>query len=961
MNSNALVQLFLTEFEKDVPVFQNLQQRILHAQSDDEYQLAVQTYVVNLQRICDGAASIGLNGVYLYLQQICLNVYEAKAMGLDQQVLFENLYVFWLDFLVHYLYAALQEDATLIEVHTEMLLMELVPPNVLLEINEDDSQTLSKGLLQVIEMDEAIASLMNSMEDEKASILIYDEASLFMDWGGLNRNELRGLLQECEDNIELVSEKLSSFYTAIATEPHDPQRWISEYIQHAKRGAHTIKGSSQMAGLSRLSLLFHKLEDLFDYTDDSNFPWDAWKDPTLQTQINCVIEEGSLIIDALKEGAVEPSVEKTKKRLDNFLKVLNALFTHEMLPQDLVDAVAGSVEKTVRPIEDTQTPFPVKETAAIEISNNQLEDLFEGLSHSRVLLNRMKTYGLNLQGSLRSARLETEDLNNKLEGMSQFVTTYLLENKKNISSLEQRNYSEVYSMSIAIGETNNNMRTMLEHVNQMNERMYALLEEVERNDKSLSLKVLASQMIPFSTLSGRLKRIVSTTAQKCDKKVKFEILGETTRLEKHILEELKEPLMHLLRNAIDHGFQHQTEGKLRLSVKSIGQKVLLTLIDNGQGLSVERIKQKAIDSQRLSVEQAAQLNDVHAMNLIFTSGFSTKDKVTEISGRGVGLDIVKRKIESLGGQIEVANNVDKGASFSLVVPSNMASVNAMITKISDQYFAIPSAFVDRILDSGSFKFQQFINGQASVVEQDAPWSHIAWEQDNKTMYTRSVRLSQFAKMALPAYTFSAPKAILMRYAEEWLAVLVDDVSLIDDLIVKKIQSVGRTKQWIIGTTIQTDGSVVPILNIPNLLNTAGSNQIYQSNAITAKKSVKPKILVVDDSLFMRDFLQEEVQEMGFEPILAIHGLDAIEKLKTNEVQLVLTDLEMPEMDGLNLSKYLKHNDAYKHLPIFMITSRSTERYKKQAHDAGIDVFMSKPFTAEILEKNIVKWMQKDKG
>ena len=960
MNPNELVQLFLTEFEKDVPVFQNLQQRIVHAQSDAEYQLAVQTYVVNLQRICDGAASIGLNGVYLYLQQICLNVYEAKAMGIEQQVLFENLYVFWLDFLVQYLYAALQNDATLVEVHTEMLLMELVPPNILLEMNEADTKTLSNGLLQVIEMDESISSLMHSMEDEKAAVLTYDESSLFMDWAGINRNELRGLLEECEANIELVSEKLAAFYNAVLIEPHDASKWISEYIQHAKRGAHTIKGSSQMAGLNRLSLLFHKLEDLFDYTDDPQFPWAAWKDPILQTQINCVIEEGSLIIDALKEGTAEPSIDKTKTRLDNFLQVLNALFKHESLPHNLVDAIGSAVDIAL-PIEDTQTPFVAKEATAIEMSNNQLEDLFEGLSHSRVLLNRMKTYGVGLQGSLRSARLETEELNTKLEGMSQFVTTYLLENSKNISSLEQRNYSEVYSMSIAIGETNNNMRTMLEHVNQMNEHMYALLEEVERNDKSLSLKVLASQMIPFSTLSGRLKRIVSTTAQMCEKKVQFEIVGETTRLEKHMLEELKEPLMHLLRNAIDHGFQHQPEGKLRLSVKSIGQKVLLSLVDNGQGLSVERIKQKAVDSELLSVEQAAQLDEAHAINLIFTSGFSTKDKVTEISGRGVGLDIVKRKIESLGGQIEVANNVDKGASFSLVVPSNMASVNAMITKISDQYFAIPSAFVDRILDSGSFKFQKFVNGQASVVEQDAPWSHIAWEQDGKTVYTRSVRLSQFAKIAIPLHTFNAPKAILMRYADEWLAVLVDDVSLIDDLIVKKIQSVGRTKQWIIGTTIQTDGSVVPILNIPNLLNTAGSNQTYQSNVIASKKSAKTKILVVDDSLFMRDFLQEEVEEMGFEPILAIHGLDAIDKLKVHEVKLVLTDLEMPEMDGLNLSKYLKNNDSYKHLPIFMITSRSTERYKKQAQDAGIDVFMSKPFTAESLEQHIFKWLKKDEA
>ena len=771
---------------------------------------------------------------------------------------------------------------------------------------------------------------------------------------------MRGLLQECETNIELVSEKLSSFYTAIATEPHDASKWISEYIQHAKRGAHTIKGSSQMAGLTRLSVLFHKLEDLFDYTDDPNFPWDAWKDQILQTQVNCVLEEGSLIIDALKEDTEEPPVEKTKIRLDNFLRVLNALFKHEALPTDLVDAVTNSAIKILA-IEDTPTPFIPKETAAIEISNNQLEDLFEGLSHSRVLLNRMKTYGLNLKGSLRSARLETEELNNKLEGMSQFVTTYLLENSNSINSLEQRNYSEVYSMSIAIGETNNNMRTMLEHVSKMNEHMYALLEEVERNDKSLSLKVLASQMIPFSTLSGRLKRIVVTTANMCAKQVQFEIVGETTRLEKHMLEELKEPLMHLLRNAIDHGFQHQTEGKLRLSVKSIGQKVLLTLVDNGQGLSIERIKQKAIDSQRLSMEQAAKLTDAQTLNLIFASGFSTKDKVTEISGRGVGLDIVKRKIESLGGQIDAANNVDTGASFNLVVPSNMASVNAMITKISDQYFAIPSAFVDRILDSSSFKFQQFINGQGATVGQDAPWTHIAWVQDNKTMYTRSVRLSTFAKTTLPAYTLLSPKAILIRYADEFVALLVDNVSLIDDLIVKKIKNVGRTKQWIIGTTIQTDGRVVPILNIPNLLNTANSNQTYQSNSFTAKKTEKTKILVVDDSLFMRDFLQDEVEEMGFEPILAINGLDAIDKLKHHDIKLVLTDLEMPEMDGLHLSKYLKNNEAYKHLPIFMITSRSTARYKTQAQAAGIDVFMSKPFTADSLEKNILEWIKKDEA
>lgn len=976
MDANELLPMFKTEFEKNIEVLHEVKDRIVSCENDEDLALAIQTYVLMLQRICEGAAALGLNGVYLYLQTVCLNVYEAKSLSCQEQEFIADLYVFWIDPLVRYLDAALTGGADAVGDVVLSMLEGLSPPNVLLETSEEALVEMMESLGKVMDVDESVQKLMDEVNEEREEVFLFDESALEMKWSSLDRGALAGLLAECQENLESVERGVLACEEvcakAISGGSESEPAGLRGLIDEAKRAAHTIKGSSQMGGLPRLSLLLHKVEDLFDYTATPSFSWKVLGRPELMKWTKKVVEEGGKLIEAMMDEGFEPSAEVSKVRLGNFLVCLSAAMNGLEDPSGLADAASpqdcgsqkmGSAREGARAAGEEVGPA----AGGREVSGEMLSNLFEGISNSRIRVNHIKTQNAALVSTLKAARQENDELNKKLDELARFVSAHLLDGG-GADSLEKRNYSEVYTMCVSIGETNNNMKMLLDEVDGSSLKVRQQIESVEKNERNLSQQVLRAQMVDFGSIAGRLKRVVGSTADACGKVVDYSLVGAGTLIEKGVLDKLRDPLMHLLRNAVDHGLSDRSSGALVLRAESFGNKVRVAIEDNGAGINVDAIKKKALERGVVSQAKADQMSVEDMRALIFENGFSTKDAVSEISGRGVGLDVVKKNVEGLGGSVGVRSRKGGGTIFELLIPSNMSSVNCLVIKHAGGYYAVPTSYISKILEPSAFRVARLEAGQAVAAELSEEWAHVEWDKNGSKALSPAMDFKSFAMVSGVASKAKGRearaeaggkkmKALMLRFGSSEVGVLVEETLFIEDMIVRKANALGRAKKFVLGTTILLNGDIVPILNVGELmLSKSSGGQARREEA--AEEDASVKVLVVDDSLFMRNFLEKEVEAMGYEPILAINGLDAVRKLKEPGIKMVLTDLEMPEMDGLELTKFIKGQAGYKDLPVFLITSRSTQRYRELAKEVGVDVFMSKPFEVKDLDAEMSARLKK---
>lgn len=966
MDAKELLSMFKMEFEKNITLFHEVKERIVESRSQEDLALALQTYALMLQRICDGAAALGLNGVYLYLQTICLNVYEAKTLSPQDQALISEMYVFWIESLTTYLDAAISGDDERISTQTLHMLEEFTPPKVLLEVDETALVEMMQSLQQVMDVDSNVQHLLDEVSKDREDVFLFDEQSFEMDWANLNTFALSGLLTECQDNIECVERSLlacEDICSKVLSHSTVDADKLSSVIDEAKRAAHTIKGSSQMGGLPRLSLLMHKIEDLFDFASTPNFSWKIFCRPALMLWTKRVVEEAGKLTEALADEGFEPSARVSKKRLRNFLDCLAAAMNGSDDPEGLQDdpqpSQCGDVKLGSARTGSEGEPRDVAPSREREISSQMLTSLFEGISNSRIRVNHIKTQGVMLGHTLKAAKRESEELGKKLEDMARFVSTHLLD-AGGLDSLEKRNYSEVYTMCVSIGETNNNMKILLGEVDGSSLKIREQIESVEKNERGLSQEVLRAQMVDFASVSGRLKRVVSSAAEACMKEVSYSMKGAGTLIEKGVLDKLRDPLMHLLRNAIDHGMSDRHGGQLMLVAESYGNKVRVLIEDDGAGVDLLAVKATAVNKGLLSQAEADRMTNDELRGLIFEHGFSTKTSVSEMSGRGVGLDVVKKNVEELGGSVVAREREGGGTVFELLIPSNMSSVNCLVIRHAGGYYAVPTSFITKILEPGGFLLTKLEGGQSVRAEIDEAWAHVQWQKNSASALAPAMDFKKFTKLSgtvAPSKLRHQPglagygggmKALMLKFGRSELAVLVEETLFIEDLVVRKANALGRASKYVLGTTILLNGNIVPILNVGELMAAKGLEQ--EATPLKAEPlDAAIKILVVDDSLFMRNFLEQELESMGYEPILAINGLEAVRKLRESTVAMVLTDLEMPEMDGLELTKYIKGHQAHRTLPVFLITSRSTDRYRQLAQEAGVDCFISKPFEVKHLE------------
>ncbi|MEG4939756.1 hybrid sensor histidine kinase/response regulator [Microcoleus sp. F4-D5] len=513
-------------------------------------------------------------------------------------------------------------------------------------------------------------------------------------------------------------------------------------------------------------------------------------------------------------------------------------------------------------------------------------------------------------------------------------------------------------------------------VNRLRNRVYEDTARLELIAEALESGIRTLRLLPLSTIFNLFPRTVRDLAKREGKEVTLVIEGGETTADKRILEEMKDPLMHMIRNAIDHGIETVEERKklgkdpvatLRIKGYNIASNIIIEVADDGRGLNLESIKQTAIKRNICTLEQLGEMTETQVQSLIFTPGFSTKKFVTEVSGRGVGLDVVRTNVEALKGSIQVESLPGKGCTLRLQISTSLATANVLIVVVEDIPYALPVEFVDtaqQVSQSEIFA----IEGKETILSKGQPLSvaHLTdlLELNNRQWWhkNRYVRQENGSEILIKHQKYfqnlnSKIPCIVLKVGEERLGLFVDALIDEQDVVMKPQSQLLKRVRNVSGATILATGEVCMVLNPHDLIKSV--RQQVSSRGVSGARSQletatrKQVILLAEDSIATRTQEKRILEGAGYEVVTAVDGLDAFHKLKTRDFDAVISDIQMPNLDGLALTVKIREQKEYSELPIILVTSLASDEDKKRGADAGANAYIPKgTFNQDVLVETL---------
>ena len=464
---------------------------------------------------------------------------------------------------------------------------------------------------------------------------------------------------------------------------------------------------------------------------------------------------------------------------------------------------------------------------------------------------------------------------------------------------------------------------------------------------------MKTRMIPFASMVPRLRRIVRQISGELGKKVDFDVRNAEGEMDRNILERMIAPLEHMLRNALDHGIESPADrkqagkpetGEVTLSLTREGGDVVLRMIDDGAGIPSSVIRDKAIRQGMLREDE--DLSEREILQFILQPGFSTAQQVTQISGRGVGMDVVASEIKQLGGSLDIDSAVGRGTTFTVRLPFTVSVNRALMVSTGEDFYAIPLNTIEGIVRVSTYELEEYY-------KPDAPMYEYAG-QEYRLQYLGSL-LNSDHHPKLQGQALPLP-VILVRGAEQPMALQVDNLMGSREIVVKSLGPQFSSVRGVSGATILGDGNVVVILDLPAMIRSdILSERQRLANLEKARESARYEeqatvVMVVDDSVTVRKVTSRLLERNGMEVITAKDGLDAVAQLQDHKPDIILLDIEMPRMDGFEVASFVRHDDSLREIPICMITSRTGEKHRERALAIGVNEYLGKPFQeTELLE------------
>ena len=517
-------------------------------------------------------------------------------------------------------------------------------------------------------------------------------------------------------------------------------------------------------------------------------------------------------------------------------------------------------------------------------------------------------------------RMETEL---EIQILSQIGDEHELES--DFDPLEMDQYSALNQLSKSLSESASDLldikNTMLDKTRETEN----LLLQLSRTQTDLQEGLMDSRTVPFSRITPRLQRVVRQTATELGKSVELRILNDEGEIDRNILERITSPLEHMLRNAVDHGIEKSQEriesgksrtGLITLEVLREGGEIVINLIDDGRGINVNAVREKAIEQGLISAKDSS-LKTLDIMQYIFNAGLSTAKSVSQISGRGVGMDVVQSEVKQLGGVVTVDSESGRGSRFTMRLPLTVAVSDALMVRAGDKYFAVPLVQIERVMRVNIDAIANFYTTNADSINIDG--------QAYRLRYLNQILYGSDPVDALAHQSSSVPVIIIRTDLGQRMALQVDMIA--GSRIEVVVKPLGRQLSHIDGisaATIMGDGSVMLILDLVALMrNVSNIAKVEQQKANkSVKQAHKPVVLIVDDSVTVRKVTSRLLERNGYEAQVATDGIDALEKLQEMLPEVIVLDIEMPRMDGFEVANHIRHNPRLQHIPIVMITSVS---------------------------------------
>lgn len=474
----------------------------------------------------------------------------------------------------------------------------------------------------------------------------------------------------------------------------------------------------------------------------------------------------------------------------------------------------------------------------------------------------------------------------------------------------------------------------------------SILKKIKRNVDQLQYETKLLRLVPATFLLHQMPRIARDLSQELNKQIQLEMTGEHIEVDRKVLENLHDPFIHLLRNAIDHGIEspeqrkarHKPDtGKITIRVASAGEKILFEISDDGNGIDTESILQTAIKRRLLKPEAVPTLTHQEIIDFIFRPGFSSKSMITSVSGRGVGLDVVRNHVQRLNGTVTINTTPAHGTTISILVPLTIATDRGLIIKTNQQLFAIPTISIERLLSVPQHDLVELEGNLTLTLNEHA----IALRELSAILYP-NLKTSTLADTVT---------IVLLSLAGKKLGLIVDTILGESTLVIKPLSAPLSKVPCISGGTIYQDGTTALVLNPNELMHAAGSPEklVSQLHTSQTQQPIKKQILVVDDSITTRTLEKNILETHGYAITTASDGQEALNILKKQHFDLIVTDILMPIMDGLTLTKTLKTNDQYKHIPVIIVTTLGSDSEKQKGLEVGADAYLIKhEFQSQIL-------------
>lgn len=493
----------------------------------------------------------------------------------------------------------------------------------------------------------------------------------------------------------------------------------------------------------------------------------------------------------------------------------------------------------------------------------------------------------------------------------------------------------IRSNSDMLAQLTNNLNVIYRNIQEDDTRLTLIINELEDRIKNVRL-------LPLATIFNMFPRMVRDIARQQNKEIELEIRGSETTVDKKIIEEIKSPLMHIIRNSIDHGIETPEErenkgkpatGRIILSARHLENSVMIEIIDDGRGIDLEAIKAKVLEKELLTMSELDAMTETQIMNIIFWPGFSTGQEITDISGRGVGMDVVHTKITQLNGQVKVRSKLEEGCKVSIQLPVTMATIQVFLVRILNQTYAIPaSAIKSAVLVKPTDIFYK--EGRQTMLVEGVP-----------VFLARLDNLLELPKAKQETVSKKDKLTVLVLQTEDTnIGFIVDGLLGDQEILHKNLEPPLVRVRNVAGVTTLGSGEVCLILNVGDLIKTAHMTCGMALRSSYQKKEIqiqKKEILVVDDSVTTRILERNILRAAGYNVTVAVNGLDALTKLSTQPFDLIVSDVEMPDISGYELTSRIKKDDILSKIPVVLVTSLASELDRQKGMSAGASAYITK--------------------